>query len=77
MCNISNFHFFFSLCDALFGYFDACPYEEELVVDESLKTAINQLRSDTEESLRILTGQSVEVWNLVNQIFTEKQQQRH
>jgi hypothetical protein len=44
---------------------------------KSLKTAINQLRSDTEESLRILTGQSVEVWNLVNQIFTEKQQQRH
>jgi hypothetical protein len=66
--------FIFSLRDALIGYLDSCPYEEELTIDDSL---IGQLPSDTKDPLRVLTAHSVEIWNLVYQVFTNKQRQRH
>ena len=66
--------FIFSLRDALIGYLDVCPYEEELTIDDSL---IGQLPSDTKDPLRVLTAHSVEIWNLVYQVFTNKQRQRH
>ena len=69
--------FIFSLRDALIGYLDACPYEEELTIDDSLMAAIGQLPSDTTDPLRVLTAHSVEIWNLVYQIFTNKQRQRY
>jgi hypothetical protein len=46
----------------------------ELTIDDSL---IGQLPSDTKDPLRVLTAHSVEIWNLVYQIFTNKQRQRH
>ena len=58
-------------------YLDACPYEEELTIDDSLMAAVGQLPSDTKDPLRVLTAHSVEIWNLVYQIFTNKQRQRH
>ena len=66
-----------SLRDALIGYLDVCPYEEELTIDDSLMAAIGQLPSDTTDPLRVLTAHSVEIWNLVYQVFTNKQRQRH
>ncbi|XP_071137099.1 E3 ubiquitin-protein ligase rnf213-alpha-like [Mytilus edulis] len=65
------------LRDTLIGYLDACPYEEEdLTIDDTLMTAIGQLPSDKEDPNRILTAQSIEVWSLVNKVFTSKQRQR-
>ncbi|VDI19307.1 Hypothetical predicted protein [Mytilus galloprovincialis] len=66
------------LRDTLIGYLDACPYEEEeLTIEDTLMMAIGQLPSDKEDPNRILTGQSIEVWNLVNKVFTSKQRQKH
>ncbi|CAG2212879.1 RNF213 [Mytilus edulis] len=64
------------LRDALIGYLDACPYEEDLTIEDTLMTAIGQLPSDKEDPNRILTAQSIEVWSLVNKVFTSKQRQR-
>jgi len=68
--------FIFSLHDALIGYLDVCPYEEELTIDDSLMAAVHQLPSDTKDPLRVLTAHSVEIWNLVYQVFTNKRR-RH
>ena len=61
----------------MFGYQDARPYEEELTLDDGLMEAIRQLPSDVDDPLRVLTGQCVETWNLVYQVFTKYQIQRH
>ena len=68
---------FLSLRDALIGYIDACPYEEDLIIDNTLMASIGQIPSDKEDPQHILTGQSVDVWCLINRILTRKQRQRH
>ncbi|XP_063404431.1 E3 ubiquitin-protein ligase rnf213-alpha-like [Mytilus trossulus] len=64
------------LRDALIGYLDACPYDEDLTVEDTLMMAIGQLPSEKDNLNRISTAQSIEVWSLVNKVFTSKQRQR-
>jgi hypothetical protein len=58
----------------LLGYQSAYPYEGELILDDVLTEAINQLPSDAESPIRVPTGQSVETWIFINKVLTNKQQ---
>ena len=77
MCNNKNFPLIFSLRDALIGYMDACPYEEDSVIDETLMMIIEQFPSDKDDPNRVLTAFSVDVWSLAQKILTKKQKQSH
>ncbi|XP_052083737.1 E3 ubiquitin-protein ligase rnf213-alpha-like [Mytilus californianus] len=65
-----------SLHDMLYGYIDASPYEEDTLVDDILRGAIQTLQSDRNDIHRINTGHAVTVWKLINEILKTKQLQR-
>ncbi|VDI22412.1 Hypothetical predicted protein [Mytilus galloprovincialis] len=65
-----------SFHDMLYGYIDASPYEEDTLVDDILREAIQTLQSDRSDMRRINTGHAVAVWKLINEILITKQLQR-
>ncbi|CAC5391523.1 RNF213 [Mytilus coruscus] len=67
---------FKNLHDMLYGYIDASPYEEDTLVDDILREAIQTLQSDRNDIHRINTGHAVAVWKLINEILITKQLQR-
>lgn len=73
---IKTLFFFFSFHDMLYGYIDASPYEEDTLVDDILREAIQTLQSDRSDMPRINTGHAVAVWKLINEILITKQLQR-